>query len=825
MAIPSVPGTEQRATVPKPFWLPLGLSTCLLLIVCVACGFILFPNAEKPYLAVEMTSSVGSYAKLSVSYVNNGAAGHAQALARVAADPESRTYRFSLPYGRIDGFQFRPIASPGSVRVSAMTIHDAAGRQVRTIRPASCDVSNKIPVHRDNGALVVHFKPRKAIIIAKLQEPVLLQAPKRRSKGLKAWQPATVGGLLFCLSLWLGLGPFRRRCWACRRALYFAIPGVGVSMLNLSGASGIQMLQALLLLVSAGVVVLYLCGCKRFAPPPIGVNIAHMSSLLSCRSIGLFIVLPVALYFIVCVCYTFPIVDKVSSHVFFGSGDGAQTVWYVWWVRQAVIRGHNPWYTHMLFHPSGVSLLGATLHPLKGFMAVPLRLFFSLTESVNMIILLSFLVAGLTAFWLAYAVSRSYAGSLAAGFFFSFYNYHFAHLQGHLNLVSYEFLPVFILSFLVLLSKPRLVWGILSGVLLFLIILCDYYYFAFAVAAAVLLYLYQAWAKRSLLFGLRKPYVKPLLAGLTVSLLTAGLIAAFFIAQILASPSAISQGHNPAEHSLDLLNPIVPGFHWYFATRTQALWQQCIGNVHENSVHLGLALIVLLLAAWFIGDRKRLAPYYVAAAVFLLLSFGPYLHVLGHRLEVLHLPYRHLVTLLPVAGISGMPVRMILMVMLFAAVIAACAINRLLQRKAYVAVALLLGLAVFEYLPRPPATMDMSFRPRLWALRRARDTAHAVVDLTTLHADHLAMREQICHGKPIISGAMARKPQKQQQQYIAIRRLIHKQRWRELLNTYKVRYVISHKEHRFVPSLRQYQVLYQDKTSVIFDLMQPIEGE
>ena len=495
-------------------------------------------------------------------------------------------------------------------------------------------------------------------------------------------------------------------------------------------------------------------------------------------------------------------------------------IWNIWWVNRAITTGQNPWFTHMLFHPSGVSLLGATLHSLKGFMAVPLLWLFSFTETYNIIVILTFLVAGLGAFLLAYAVCRSYTGSLAAGFFFSFYNYHFAHAQGHLNLISYEFLPLFILSILMLVSRPRMVWGLFSGVFLFMIILCDYYYFVYAVAAAVLLYLYQAWSKRTLLFGLRKPFAKPMATFLVVTCFTAGVLCASFVAYNMRNP--FIGGHIPEEHSLDLVNPVVPGFHWYFANLTRAVWQQCVGNKHENSVHLGIALIILVLAAWFSKYRKRLMVYFVLAAVFLVMAFGPYLHVLGHRLQLLRLPYKHMLTLLPVAGIGGMPIRMMIMVMLFVTVIAAWSIKHLIRQKAYLGIALLFILAVIEYLPRPMPMLRLYFTSPAHVLSKIHSTDYAVVDLSRLHTRQGEIIPQICHGKPIIGGYLARTPEKQHEQHVAIRRLINKQKWRELLKTYNVRYVIKHKDHRLISSLRQYEILYQDKVHIIFDLMLPI---
>lgn len=114
-------------------------------------------------------------------------------------------------------------------------------------------------------------------------------------------------------------------------------------------------------------------------------------------------VLPTLVYFLVFVLLTFPLIRSFSTHIFADAGDGLQNVWNMWWVNKAITElGQNPWQTSYLHFPYGVTLLGHTLNPFNGLMGIPLLRVLSPTQAHNVVIIFSFVVAGLTTFWLAY---------------------------------------------------------------------------------------------------------------------------------------------------------------------------------------------------------------------------------------------------------------------------------------------------------------------------------------------------------------------------------------------------------------------------------------
>ena len=58
-----------------------------------------------------------------------------------------------------------------------------------------------------------------------------------------------------------------------------------------------------------------------------------------------------------------------------GSYDAYQFIWNVWWMCESLVRLHtNPFFTHLLFYPTGIGLLFHTLSASIGLLSIPLQL-------------------------------------------------------------------------------------------------------------------------------------------------------------------------------------------------------------------------------------------------------------------------------------------------------------------------------------------------------------------------------------------------------------------------------------------------------------------
>lgn len=209
------------------------------------------------------------------------------------------------------------------------------------------------------------------------------------------------------------------------------------------------------------------------------------------KLLGKWVGLPLLVYFFFFCIFTWPWISNFNVSFMTDAGDGLQNVWNIWWINKSVTELNQlPWFTSYLHAPHGVTLLGQTLNPFNGFVALPLLGFLTLTQAFNVMIIFSFVVGGLTAFWLCYYFSRSYIPSLIGGFIFTFSSYHFAHAIGHMQLISLEFIPLFILLWWMFLKRPRYLTAVGAATALFLVLMCDYYYFLFSVLTAGMIVLY-----------------------------------------------------------------------------------------------------------------------------------------------------------------------------------------------------------------------------------------------------------------------------------------------------------------------------------------------
>ncbi len=475
-------------------------------------------------------------------------------------------------------------------------------------------------------------------------------------------------------------------------------------------------------------------------------------------------VVPILFYLLAFCLLTFPLIRSFSTSFFAGQTDGLQNVWNIWWVNQAV---HRPdlyptiWYTNLLQWPFGTSLVGHTLNPFNGFLGAVLLPFLSLTATYNTILVFAFVMTGVTMYWLAYHLTRAVWPSLIAGFVLTFSSYHFAHYS-QLQTASLEWIPLFLLCWYALVTRPRLLLGLAAGLALWLVLLCDYYSFVYCVLAAVIIFLWRVVSARSWGFMTRLRYLAPLSLFAVGTLLMTGSQVGSLLLSNHYDP--LRGAHDAATYSLDFLAVLIPGGFWRFSTWTQGYWMRLPGNVTENSAFLPLSVLVLMGFLWVRraslkpAVKQQLYLWTSVLATFFGLALGPVLHVAGNDIAQAKLmPYALLGRLLPFLNVSGVPARMAEMVIISAAILSAFALKELSahfpQRRW--AVAGLLGLMVFQMLPAPIVTTTVDVPPYVKVLASLPDGG--VLDLLKTPAG-FQLYYQTIHHKPISFGYLARLP-------------------------------------------------------------------
>ncbi len=144
---------------------------------------------------------------------------------------------------------------------------------------------------------------------------------------------------------------------------------------------------------------------------------------------------------------TYPLVRQFTAAIPGDAFDGWQNYWNLWWVREALLEQHSqPYFTNLLFHPTGVGLLFHTLNPFNGLIALPVQLAWGLLPAYNSIVLLSFALGGLGGYLLCRQALGARGHRLFAfvgGAIFTYSPFHMAHLLGHMQVISLEWIPFY----------------------------------------------------------------------------------------------------------------------------------------------------------------------------------------------------------------------------------------------------------------------------------------------------------------------------------------------------------------------------------------------
>jgi hypothetical protein len=513
-----------------------------------------------------------------------------------------------------------------------------------------------------------------------------------------------------------------------------------------------------------------------------------------------------------------------SKGFFLDNGDGLQNVWNIWWVNDAIVhKGLNPYFTTMLHWPGGVSLLPQTMNIINGLMVIPLMnvLHFNLIESVNFAVVFSFVFSGVTMAWFIQKLYSNYTVSLIAGALFTFSSYHFAHAQGHLQLVSMEFIPLFLLAFWTFIEKMRYRFAILAAGALFLVLLCDYYYLFWCIILAGLWVGWNIWQKE---LKITKQHLKVFAAFVFVCLVMLGPLV--FGLLRLNKHDPLLGFHDPVAFSLDPLTIIIPGGSWKWASLTHWHWSK-LAYLAEVSVFFGYGLLVVLALAFyktviapFILKKKSYVPatvgfWWIAVVVFGVLALGPRFTSFGRTLNRLPLPYAFIEKIFPTLKISGMPVRWVFMVLIAAIVIVAYMLSKLdlNKRQGRVLLVLFIIVSAIDLWPMRLPLTSPAYRPYVEFLKD--QPFGGIIDNGALSGSE-QLYNQTLHHKPIAFGYVTRVPRSVDEKDFHIFAALEQYRYDDLCRIYKIRYIT-------IPVSRplkttEYPIIYNDGNTLIYNM-------
>jgi hypothetical protein len=380
------------------------------------------------------------------------------------------------------------------------------------------------------------------------------------------------------------------------------------------------------------------------------------------------------------------------------SSDSYQFVWWIRWLPWSLAHGANPLYTTYLHAPLGVNGMWNTPVPVLAALFAPVTLTAGPIPAYNLAMVLGPVVSGLAlALALGVWVQRWWPRALA-GLLYGFSPFVIAHTSvGHLNLV-WAVLPPFLLwavHALLVAPEPR-AWrlGALVGVAF--AAQMGVYTQTVALCAVVLVVVALVLAVR---YPGRVPARVPAVLRATGACLAVYVVlCAYPLYLLLAGPGRPrSEIRSPATTNADAANLLVPTALTTFQTRLAPFAAQLHTHSGEQGGYVGIALLVVVVAAVLVVRRAR-----VVAAVGLLvwvLSLGVSLVVLGRDTHVA-LPWHPLESVPLVGEIETMRFQVVVALCVAAVVALWCDHLAGTARGARRTVALALtGVAALTWLP------------------------------------------------------------------------------------------------------------------------------
>jgi hypothetical protein len=435
--------------------------------------------------------------------------------------------------------------------------------------------------------------------------------------------------------------------------------------------------------------------------------------------------------------------------------DNYQDFWNSWYAMQSHADGF--FFTRLIRAPEGASLyFHSFAYPQIALVWLLSRIFGTALPTLvllqNLTMLLSFPLAALGGFYLCRHVSGSAAGGLAGGFVFAFNPWHIEQAMHHAHVAGIEFLPFFVLCYLLAIERHSFSWLAGAAAFFALSALSCWYYLFYCFYFLVFHLFYLLVHENRLPHGWRLAAPVLCLAG------TGLLLSPLLVPMLLTGAGGDIYRLGSNVFVADLAGyTVFPPTHLLGQLGAE-IYRRFTGNAWEDTAYLGLVNIVLLaFGFWRARDDARRTLWYALGGMifFVNLASGQELHWMGATLPI-KMP-DIVLSRLPFFAAVRTPARAMVFVYLFAGLGVAAAIatalkgNRAFARPALVAVALLMLL---DFYPAHLALAPMNCSPGLAALGKDKS---GVLDLPFGYAESdFYMTEQACHGHPIAQGIIAR---------------------------------------------------------------------
>jgi hypothetical protein len=459
--------------------------------------------------------------------------------------------------------------------------------------------------------------------------------------------------------------------------------------------------------------------------------------------------------------------------------DCGQMIWNLWVVTEALVHGHNPYVTSLIYFPDGANLGFHSLAP--GFF--PITLLVKVVSggdlmypvyAYRLIILLSFTLILYFSYSLLRRLGYSRWASAIPATAYTFCDFYLEH-SIHLNHLAGFFIPLTALCIVRLSEKPNTARAVTASI----VAASSIYFTEFSV------FIWLALGIAAAAASARKVERGALMASAR-SLGAKGLVFAVASFLLILGPYLYNvhglQVLKPKPFEASLYSANLAGFVIPDSAQTplyghifDALRSKITAGMGEPGIFVGFPLLLFGAIGFLTVKRRFLLVATVGMIAFFVLSLGPTLKIFWVDSDW-PLPYA-LLSRIPPFDIGRTPVRFVALGMFFLMILAAAGLQwlqiRLRARSGKSATALFM-LLVFGWTVAEvysPVARARSFEiPRQLVTK----VQGPVLNLPLMRNDGYSALLQVFHHQPIATGYLARYTERQWQQYSRLERLIFK---------------------------------------------------
>ena len=576
-----------------------------------------------------------------------------------------------------------------------------------------------------------------------------------------------------------------------------------------------------------------------------------------------------ALFLVVTCIFLLPLLFQMQSAVYGLPGDTWSSMWGQWWKDYARENNLDFLKVSLVNAPFGLDNTG---FPFQVLQVLAYDYLYKVAGPYlyrNILTLLSFFLSALFTYMLVHYLTRSRLAGVVSGIVFALSPYHLFHAYQHLDLANIQWIPLFALSLVKLVSEvehysdwKKLLKNVAFCTVSYALVIFESYYYGYMVAILTFSFLLIYLIYRST-WKLPQYHGKKIAIALVLTLLLVTIVVLPFIYEYVktsvAQPEGISS-QKPAvysrvypqlfffsAHLRDYCLPSVDHPLWGGGVERIVSKFKDYDNLFENTLFLGyLPLLLTALAlvrfwrggSWRNSLSKKSTPpdqnlrrwtftFALLALVMVIFSAPPVSRVFGIPL---YFPSHFLHKLFPMFRAYA---RFGILVMLGVAVLAGIGLTYLLQRirtahHRSILVAIIIGVVMLEFANFPPyrTTRDPEMSEFYqWLASQPRDVVIAEYPLVS--SEEPQTYQYLCyqkfHQKKLLNGAMLGTV------YDSIRKElvdISRPETVSFLKSLGMRYIIIHNDLYLEgpiprPLQRYYSTRYQDEFFPEFNKNQP----